>query len=206
MRQLTRLGLYFTIEKQEALYRGDISNTMVDRHFVYVLQMFGVHAGGAPELAPALVRLQARYIQMTLESLVQLNRTNQERTKVQALVAGTHAYIIVGFRANAQLYLFKAYKIIEKANLRFLPEYGPPAKLSDQVREDISVLSQVIYIGNYLYLTLDGSRPVRTAGIEREFMLDLEVREISRFLVVRREMDFGIWYSECTQSCSTYAH
>jgi hypothetical protein len=203
---LNRIGLYFTTEKQEALLRGDMSNTVVNRHFVYALQVFGVHAGGAPELAPALVRLQARYIQMTLECLAQLKRTNQERTKVQALVSGAHAAILAGFKAVAQVYLFEAYEIIEKANLRFLPEYGPPAKLSDQVREDISVLYAVIYIGNYLYLTLKGSTPVRTEGIEREFMLDLEVRGVSCLLVVRREMDFGIWYSECTQSCSTYAH
>jgi hypothetical protein len=176
--RLSTIGLYFTAEKQEALLRGDTSNAVVDRHFVYALQAFGVHVCEAPELTPFVVRLQARYVQMTLETSVQLNRTNQERTKVQALVSGTHASILVGFKAIAQLYLHRAYKIIEKANLRFLPEYGPPAKLSDQVREDISVLSQVIYLDNYLYLMLDGSAPVRTAEIEREFMLDLEVREI----------------------------
>jgi hypothetical protein len=206
LRQLNRLGLYFTIEKQEALYRGDISNTVVNRHFVYAMQVFGVHACGASGLTPSVARLQARYVQMVLETLVQLNRTNQERTRVQALVSGIHASILIGFKALAQLHLHRAHKIIEKANLRFLPEYGPPAKLSDQVREDISVLSQVIYLENYLYLMLGGSAPVRTAGIEREFMLDLEVREISRFLVVRLEMDFGIWYSKCTHSSSTYAH
>jgi hypothetical protein len=178
LRQLARLGLYFTIEKQEALYRGDISNTVVNRHFVYALQAFGVHACGAPGLTPSVVLLQARYVQMILETLAQLNRTNQERTKVQALVSGIHGAILVGFKSIAQLYLLRAYKIIEKANLRFLPEYGPPAKLSDQVREDISVLSQIIYLDNYLYLMLDGSAPVRTVGIEREFQSDLEVRAL----------------------------
>lgn len=194
------------MEKQEALFRGDISNTVVDRHFVYALQAFGVHASGAPEETPAMVLLQARYIQMTLESLVQLNETTQERTKAQALTSATHAAILVGFPVMAQLHIMKACKIIEKAKLRFLPEYGPPAELSDQVREEVSILSQLIYLENYLYLALGGSAPAGSAGIEWEFRMDLQVRAVQYFLAVGLNMDFGIWSSECTHSCSTYAH
>ena len=176
--RLSRLGLYFTVEKQEALLRGDVSNTVVDRHFVYAMQVFGVHVCGAPEITPVMIRLQASYLQMTLESLAQLSETNQTRTKVQALVSAIHATIMVGFLAPVQLFLLRACKLIEKAKLRFLPEYGPPAELSDQIREDVSVLSQVIYLENYHYLALGGPVPVRTAGIEREFSLHLQVRII----------------------------
>ena len=184
LNHLSRLGLYFTTEKQDALIRGDISNAVVNRHFVYALQVFGVHACGTPEITPLMIHRQARYLQMTLESLVQLTRTNQERTKVQAFVSGIHAAILVGFKAVAQLYLLKACKLIEKAKLRFLPESGPPTELSEQVREDVSVLSQVIYLENYIFLTLGGSVPTRTARIEREFRLDLQVRGVRCFLVV----------------------
>lgn len=176
--RLSRLGLFFTWEKQEALFRGDISNAVVDQHFVYGLQVLGLHILGVPEDAPTLVRLQARYVQMVWESFFQLLKTNQERTKVQALVLAVHGAIIVGLTQVSQLNLLKACEIMEKAKLRFLPEYGPPPELSEQVREEVSVLSQVIYLENYLYLAFDGSAPVRTARIEREFRLDLQVRAI----------------------------
>ena len=176
--RLNTLGLYFTTEKQEALLRGDVSNAVVDRHFVYTLQVLGVHVCGAPEETPTMIVLQARYVQMSWESFIQLMETNQERTKAQALVLAVYTSLIVGFPTAAQMYLLKACKLIDKAKLRFLPEYGPPAELSDHVREEVSVLSQAIYLENYLYLTLGGSTPMRTAGIEREFRLDIPVRVI----------------------------
>ena len=173
---MSRLGLYFTKEKREALVRGDTSNLVVDRLFVYMLQAFGVHLCRVPPTA-ANIRLQANYAQIVMESLIQLNETNQEITKLQALVSAIHASILVGFMASGQLNLLMASKIIAKAKLRFLMEYEPPAELSERVLEDFSVLSQVIYLDNYFYLTSDGSVPVpvQTAGIEREFRFDLQV-------------------------------
>lgn len=204
--RLNRLGLHFTMEKQEALFRGDISNAVVDRHFVYALQMHGVFVYGAPEETPTMVRLQARYVQMAVESQTHLNKTNQERAKAQALVSSVHICIASGFQTVAQLYLLKACKLIEKAKLRFFAEYGPPAELSDQVREEVSVLSQLIYLENYLFLTLGGTAPVRTAEIEKEFRVDLQVSTISYFLMGGPEMDFGTCSSERTHSSSIYAH
>ena len=176
--RLNTLGLYFTRDKQEAILRGDLTNAVVDQHFVYGLQVVGVHICGVPEGAPAMIHMQARYVQMAWESFLRLSKTDQERTKAQALVLIVHGSIMVGFKATAQLHLLKASEIIEKARFQFLPEYGPPPQLSDQVREAISVLSQVIYLENYLYLTMDGSVPVKTARIEREFRSDLQVRVI----------------------------
>ena len=67
---------------------------------------------------------------------------------------------------------------LNKADLRFLPVYGRPAELSEQVREDAAVLSQAIYLENYFYLTLGGPAPAMGARIEKEFRLDLQVRTI----------------------------
>ena len=125
-----------------------------------------------------MVRLQARYAQAAWESLVKVCETNKHRLKIQSLVLLVHAFVIMGFTAVAQLYLLKMCKIIEKGKLRYLPTYGRPAELSEQVREDASVLSQAIYLENFFYLTLGGSAPVLTARIEREFRMDLQVRTI----------------------------
>ena len=178
--ELHRLGLYFTQEKQEAILRGDTSDSVVHCNFVDGAQVMGMYFS-APKQTPAMVRLQAIYVQRGWESLIHLSQTNQERDKAQALVRITHSAIILGFNAGAQLYFLKACNIIDKAKLRFLPEYGIPPEFTDQVREEASVLSGAIYLENYLYLMLSGPAPEKTARLEREFRLDLQVRTSRRF-------------------------
>ena len=202
--QITKLGLYFRRGKLEALLDGDISNTVVNRNFVYAFQAIGMNLYGALEETPAMVQLQARYIQMCWESLVEIHRTNNHMLEAQGLVLLVHGAIIVGLTATAQQYHFKLCQTINKAELQFLPAYKRPFGLSEQVREDVTVLSQAIYLDNYFYLTRSGSR-LMTERLEKEFLLDLEVI-IQQFFVAGFEVDSVIWPSECTHTCSTYAH
>jgi len=175
---MNKIGLYFRKEKQEAILRGDTSNAVVDRYFIHGFQAIGLHLSETPEVTPGVVLLYARYGQMAWETLVRVCETDDEMLKAQALVLLTHAFIIMGFITVAQLYLLKVCKIINKAKLQFLPVYGRPAGLSEQAREDAALLSQVIYLENYFYLTLGGSAPAMTARIEKEFRLDLQVSAI----------------------------
>ena len=175
---MNKLGVYFGKEKQEALLRGDISNAAVNRYFVYAFQAIGMHLCGASDESPAMVRLQARYAQKAWESLVEIYRTDNQKLKVQGLLFFVHALIVMGFTAGAPFYLLKVSEIIDKWNLQFLPVYGSPPELSDQVREDAVILSQAMYLENYFYLTLGALAPVVTRRIESEFHLDLQVRII----------------------------
>lgn len=202
---MNKLGLYLTQEKQDAILRGDTSNSVVHRHFVGGLQAMGMHLCGTPEQTPAMTRLQVRYVQEAWGSLIQLNQTNQERVKVQALVLVAHSAIVLGLNATTQLYLLKICKIVEKEKFRFLPEYGLPAEFSEQVREEVSALSQTIYLENYCYLALGGSVPVKTVRIETEFRLDLQVRTIQYVLIVGLKTDWMDWPSGCTRACSRSA-
>ena len=204
LRRLNKLGLYFTQEKREAILHGDTSNSAVNRYFVDALQAIGMYLCEAPEQTPAMVRLQAKYSQRAWESLIHLKQTDQERAKVQALLLVAHSFIMLGFTAGAQLYFVKAYKIIEE-ELRFLPEYGPPAEFSEQVHEEASVLSEAIYLENYLYLALGGPAPVKTVRIEREFRFDLPVRTIRYLFAVGFEINLVVWPSGCTQISSRNA-
>lgn len=175
---MTKLGIYLGMEKQEALLRGVTSNAVVNQHFVYGFQAVGMHLCEVPDESPAMVRLQARHGQKAWETLVEIYRTGDQKMKAQGLLYFVHALIIMGFPASSQLYLLKVCEIIDKGDLRFLPLYGRPSEFSEQVREDAAVLSQAIYLENYLYLTLGGPTPSMTARIEREFRLDLQVRMI----------------------------
>ena len=153
---------------------------MVDPYFVYALQVLGMHLCEHLDYSPPMARLQARYAQRAWECLLEVYRGDNERLKAQGFIFFVYSLVFMGFSATTLLYLSKLCKIINDANLQFLPVYGRPPELSDQVREDITVLSQTIYLGNYFYLTLGGSEPTMTARLEREFRLDLEVRTIQR--------------------------
>ena len=75
-------------------------------------------------------------------------------------------------------YLPKLYDLINNGDLWFLPVYGHPPELLDQVHEDAAVLLQAMYLENYLYLAFGGPALVGTARIEREFQQDFQVRII----------------------------
>ena len=175
---MNRLGIYLGTEKQEALFRGDTSNTVVNRYFVHGFRAIGTHLGETLDKSPATVRLLARYVQKAWESLIELYRGDDQRLAAQGLLLFLHSIIIMGARLNVQFYLQKVYELINNGNLRFLPVYGRPPELSEQVREDAAVLSQAIYLENYLYLAFGGPAPMKTAKIEREFRQDFQVRII----------------------------
>jgi len=174
---MNKLGIYFGPEKQDALFRGDTSNAVVNRYFVYSFRAVGTHLCKVLDESPAMVRLQARYVQKAWESFIEIYRTDQ-RLAAQGMLVFLHSLIIMGFPPPVQFYLLKVYDLIDDGNLRFLPVYGRPPELSDQVREDTAVLSQAIYLENYFHLALGGSAPTRTTKIEQEFRRDFQVRII----------------------------
>jgi len=89
-----------------------------------------------------------------------------QRLAARGMLFFVHSLIIMGFPPAVRFYLPKVYDLIDDGNLRFLPVYGRPPELSDQVREGAAVLSQAIYLENYFYLALDGPVPTRTTKSE----------------------------------------
>ena len=76
----------------------------------------------------------------------------------------------------ARLYLAKGCSIVNTANLRFVPASGRPPELTEEVQERLAVLSQLVYLENYLFLAIDQITPTMTARIEKEFRHELQVR------------------------------
>ena len=173
---MNRLGVYFGAEKLEAIFRGDTSNAVVHRHFVHSFQAIGAFICETPDESPAMVQMLARSAQKAWETLIEIYRTDDQKLKAQGVILFLHSLIVAGFLAGAQLYLLKLCELIDTGELQFLPVYGHPPGLSDQVREDAAVLSQTIYLENYFYLALNGPAPIKTARLEREFRQDFQVR------------------------------
>ena len=171
-----KLGLYLGTKKQEALLRGDTSDAVINRHFVHVFHAAGMYLCGAPGESSTMVRLHAKYCQKAWETLIEIHKTGDQKLKAQGVLLLAYTLLVAGFAAGPPLYLSKVCELINRANLRFLPVYGRAPELSEQAREDATVLSQAIYMENYLYLALGGSTPVMTTRIEREFRMDLQVR------------------------------
>ena len=178
LRRMNKLGVYFTTEKQDALFRGDTSNAVVNRHFLYGCQTIGTHLCGALDESPTMARLLAVHGQKAWETLIEIQKNNDQRLFTQGLLFFVYSLIIMGWPLNAQFYLLKVCEFIDKANLQFLPAYGRPPGLSEQVREEAAVLSQTIYLENYVYLALGGLAPKKTTKIEREFLQGFQVRTI----------------------------
>ena len=180
LRRMNKLGVYFAPDKQDALFRGDTSNAVVDRHFVYSCQTIGTHLCEALDESPIMARLLAVHGQKAWETLIEIQKMNDRRLFAQGLLFFVYSLIIMGWPLNAQFYLLKVCEFVDKENLQFLPAYGRPPRLSEQVREEAAVLSQTIYLENYFYLALGGLPPRKTTTIEREFRQDFQVRTICR--------------------------
>ena len=76
----------------------------------------------------------------------------------------------------ARQWLAKACISLNAANLRFIPATGRPPGLTEDVRERLVALSQVIYLESYMFLAVDGTEPMMAVRIEKEFRDDLQVR------------------------------
>jgi len=175
------MGIYLRQEKQDAIMRGDVSNTVVNRLWVYMMQTLGVHFCET-KISPFLIRLHAIHAQIMWEEVVDIQRGDDWELKVHlgyALAAGT---LLMHLVHSTKLYVRKCCELINAIDMRFLPASGEPPELSEGIRENLTVLSQLIYLENYLFLTCDGPSPQQTARIEKEFRHELKVRRRTYFL------------------------
>ena len=125
---------------------------------------------------PAMIRLQARYIQRCLESLVDIFKEHDWELRAQAALWVTAACTILWANDFAFVYIQRCCDAVNAAKLQFVPMYGRPPELSDDLHEKFSVLSQIIYFENFAFLACGGAEPTVTARIEKEFRNQLQVR------------------------------
>ena len=127
-----------------------------------------------------MVTLQARYVQEALEQLMEVLKetTRRQNWELQAQVAlwVTMGSFIMRLSDVTTLYVKKSCDAVNLGGLRFIPTYGRPPEFSEDLRERLSVLSQIIYFENFLFLTCNGAQPRMTERIEWEFRHDLQVR------------------------------
>jgi hypothetical protein len=170
---LRQFGIYLTGPKQDAVLRGDISNTIVHSFFVHATTGIGMHF--CADVRDS-VRLHAKHIQLALEQASEIRGGNDANLTAQVwLLFATGSLHARRFELTRE-YLTKACIALNAAKLRFIPATGRPPGLTDDVHERLVSLSQVVYFENYMFLTVDEIEPKMTARIEKEFRHELRVR------------------------------
>ena len=181
MLRLTKFGVFYSRKKLDALLCGDKSSTVLHRSFVC-----GAEALGFPAFTddtPAMVLFHARQIQTAWESLADLFKTNDYRAKVHGTSTIVPGFIYLRMPQMALLYIQKCYEFIQAGNVRFIPTYGRPPELSEDLHEILVALSQTMYWAIYLFLMRGGPEPRATAKLEKEFRQELPVGDVASTLL-----------------------
>jgi hypothetical protein len=124
---------------------------------------------------PTALRFQAKYSQLVWEEIAKIQKGNDDYLKAQALLSICSCCIVFRWADFARQYIQKACHAANAASLQFIPKDGRPPGYSEQVRERSTVLSQLIYFENYLFLAYGSPEPNLTARIEIEFRNELQV-------------------------------
>ena len=134
--------------------------------------------------SPVMIRIQARHLQVSLEWLVDILKGHDWELRAQVALWVTAGSFILPFDNITLPYIQRSCEAIDAGGLQFIPAYGRPQEFSDDLHERLSVLSQVIYFENFLFLTCGGAEPTMTARIEKEFRHQLQVQSVPPLLSV----------------------
>ena len=189
MAKLLKFGTQLSGKKVEALLRGDLSGTVLDRSFVCGAHVLGMMSSVGMDCSPAMVHFHARRVQTAWESLAELFKSEDYQTCLHSSALVVSSHVFMRMPQMALLYIQKCCEFIEKGNLQFMPTFGRPPKFSEDLHEILAALSQTIYWENYLFLTCSGPQPSATAKLEREFRKDLPVSRFNSDLLRRAQSD-----------------
>jgi len=178
------MGLRLRGDKQEAIMHGDLCGTVVHPFFVHLAHALGMHYCTALPDGKTAIVMQARYAQLTWESMADISREQDRFLLLEAMFALASSCLYLRWLSITQSYLLKAIHLANECHLSFVPKDGPVPVFSGDVHERIAQLSQLIYLENFLFLTGNGAEPQATSRLEKEFRTELEVPNPLRSLTL----------------------
>lgn len=155
--------------------RGDLCGTVIHPFFVHHAHALGMHYCAALPDGKTAIIMQARYAQLTWESMAEISNGHDRFLLLEAMFALASSCVFLRWLDITQAYLLKAISIANECHLSFVPKGGPAPVFSGDVHEYIAQLSQLIYLENFLFLTRNGPKPQATSRLEKEFRTELEV-------------------------------
>ena len=174
---MNKLGIRFTSERQQALLGGDTSGTIIHPFFIPAAEALGIYFCKGTASSPAVVRLHAKHVKISREWLAKIFKGCDWELRAQVALWVTSSAVTLALNDHyTLLYMQRGCEAVNTAGLRFIPAHGRPPVFSEELHEKLSVLSQIIYLENFLSLALGGGEPTMTARIEKEFRHQLGVR------------------------------
>ena len=129
--------------------------------------------------SPTTIRLHARHAQRALEQTSEASKPDNVELKAQVYLNHTSGCIDISQRRfqMARSFLTKGCSAINVANLQFIPAFGLPPELAEEVQEGLEVLSQLVYLENYPFSTIDHRMKSKmTTRLEKDFQRELQAR------------------------------
>ena len=124
-----------------------------------------------------MIRLHARNTQRALERTLEASKTDNVELKAQVYLNHTSEQCISQrWFQMARSFLTKGCNATNAANLQFIPAFGRPPELVEEVQESLAVLSQPADSENYPPLTTDRIKSKMTTRLEKGFQRELQVR------------------------------
>ena len=114
-------------------------------------------------------------MQSTLEYLADIFQGNDWELRALVAVWVISGSILLSANEIIYVYMQRSCEAVNAAKLQFIPMYGRPPGFSEDLHEKLSVLSQIIYFENFLFLACGGAEPTMTAKLEEEFRYRLQV-------------------------------
>jgi hypothetical protein len=173
---MSKLGIKLTSERQQAVLHGDVSGTVINSFFIYAAQSLGMYFCDGISDSPTMVQLHAKHLQDALERLAEIFEGHDWELRAQAALWAITSSIMLSLDSFAFLYMEKGCDAINSGELGFISTHGRLPAFSEVLHEKFSVLSQIIYFENFLFLACDGAEPTMTTRIENEFRCRLAVR------------------------------
>ncbi|KAF9645913.1 hypothetical protein BDM02DRAFT_389138 [Thelephora ganbajun] len=103
--RLNKLGVRFTSEKQQALLRGDTSGTVIHPFFIHCTQALGMYFCEDMVSSPAMIRLHAKHIRMSSESVADIFETHDWELRTQVAVWTMAGSVILQLDYMTHLYV-----------------------------------------------------------------------------------------------------
>jgi len=174
--RLRLFGIYLPGPKQDAVLRGDVSNAIVSPFFVHALAGLGMYFCAGVGHSSKWVQLRVKHAQRAFEQITEISGGSNADLTVQVSFSLTAMTLYSRWLDSARKCLTTTCIALNAADLRFIPATSRPPELTEDVRERLVVLSQIIYLESYMFLVVDGIEPKMTVRIEKDFRHDLQVR------------------------------
>ena len=123
--------------------------------------------------SPTMIRLHAGHAQRALEQTSGASKTDNVELKAQVSLNHTSGCISQRWFQMARSFLTKGCSAANATNLQFIPTFGRPPELAEEVQESLAILSQLVDLENYLFLAIHQTKMM--TRLEKEFQRELQV-------------------------------